>query len=757
MTGHPAFGHEAAAALRRVEESEGPAPREGPVRVLVVDDDRVDRMAVSRGLRSGGHDLLVTEAQSCAEARERLATQEFDCVFLDFLLPDGTGLDFVREARKTGIRTPILILTGQGDEQVAVDLMQAGASDYLSKTYATPERLSQSLRNALRLHAAERQAALAERERQRLHVLERLARDQAQTAQRRMAFLAEASALVSASLDYETTLENVARLAVPDLADWCFVDLLQEDGGFARMAVANADPANAALARRLRRSYAGMPGAPHGISRVIATAQPEIMTEMPDWVLVSLARDAEHLELLRSLSIRSAMCVPLVARGRTLGAMTFISCRAEERYSLDDLGFAEEIARRAALAVDNARLYRELKSGEVRLRHQLDFTRAIADSLTEGVCAVDAEGRFTFANRAAESILAVPARDLLGRRLHEVVHARRPEGTAAPADECALCRAVTQGQVYRSAQDAFSRGDGAFVAVSYVTSPIVTGGRAVGSVLAFHDITERLRAEAELEESRRQLALNEKLSALGTLVSGVAHELRTPLTYLTNNIFLMQTRLEEAARRDPALQPALADVLRFGQAALEGVDRINSLVRDLRPFANPEGGRRAVAGLHEVVAGAVDLFRATQRGHIDVEADLQATPPLHLDRGQIQRVVINLLVNAADAMPHGGTLRVRTFAADGGGVLEVQDEGPGIPPDVQARMFDPFFSTKAEGTGLGLSITRRIVEAHGGSIRYATRLGQGTTFHVAFPSGERQPVPGEAWDLLSRQPASPRT
>jgi len=190
--------------------------------------------------------------------------------------------------------------------------------------------------------------------------------------------------------------------------------------------------------------------------------------------------------------------------------------------------------------------------------------------------------------------------------------------------------------------------------------------------------------------------------------------------------------MEAAAREDPRVAPLVADTQRFSQAMLDGVDRINALVKDLRPFANTEA-RRVPSGLHDVVAGAVALFTATQRGRVEVVSDLQPTPPLALDRGQLQRVVINLLVNAADAMPRGGRVRVSTRAVGDDVFLEVEDEGTGIPPEVEARIFDPFFTTKADGTGLGLAITRRIVEAHGGEVGYRTKVGRGTTFTVRLP------------------------
>lgn len=701
--------------------------------VLVVDDDDVDRMAVQRALRSTGLDLCVVEASSCAQGLALLQEGRIELVLLDYMLPDGTGLELLRAMRSADVDVPVVILTGQGDEAIAVELMKAGASDYLPKNLATPERIAQCVRHARRLHAAERTAERALVARERALVLEQAAREEAELAQKRLAFLAEASGILGASLDPVQTVESVARLAVPFLADWCFVDLADgEPGAYRRVALAHEE-GDPALASALKRRFEPV-DAPHGVSRVLTSGRSEILVRVPDWLLVSLARDADHLDALRRLGLRSAICVPLVGRGGILGAMSFLS--TSRAYSPVDLAFAEELARRAAQGLENARLYQLALEAEERSRRQLAFTTAVARGLREGILALDAEGRVTFSNPAAEALLGVDAAALAGARVDALL---------APApghdeDATSLRLALARNDALRLDRAAFRRPDGRIVHVGISAGILEENGQARGAVLALHDVEERLRAEAELEASRRQLAQSEKLSALGTLVSGVAHELRTPLTYLSNNIFLLHRRIELAAREHPELAPVAKDVLRHGSAALEGVERINSLVKDLRPFAKTEVGRRMQDGLENVVAEAVELYRATARGQVRVLAELAPTGPVIVEKGQIQRVVINLLVNGAEAMPNGGTLRVRTRPAPEGPLVEVEDEGGGIPPEHQSRIFDPFFTTKPDGTGLGLAITRRIVEAHGGAIGFHTAPGKGTRFVVRLPPARAVPV-----------------
>ena len=154
-------------------------PKTAPLNILLVDDDAVDRLAARRALKAAGLDALVTEADSCKTAMEQLRSETFVCAFMDFQLPDGDGLNMLRDIRAEGIETPIVMLTGHGDEQIAVELMKAGASDYLSKSRLTSDSLAQILRSVIRIHTAEQNAHRAER---KLRDSERLVREMADTA-----------------------------------------------------------------------------------------------------------------------------------------------------------------------------------------------------------------------------------------------------------------------------------------------------------------------------------------------------------------------------------------------------------------------------------------------------------------------------------------------------------------------------------------------------------------------------------------------
>jgi PAS domain S-box-containing protein len=180
-----------------------------------------------------------------------------------------------------------------------------------------------------------------------------------EAARRNVAFLAEAGALLESSLDYSTTLGNVARLAIPEVADWCAVDVLGRDDALDHVALAHADPDKLAFVEELRERYPPDADSSHGVREVIRSGRSVLYHDIPDELLSELAVDQEHLALIRSLGFKSGMIVPMSSRGRAFGAITFVSSRPERLYDADDLRLAEEVGRRAGSAVENARLFQE--------------------------------------------------------------------------------------------------------------------------------------------------------------------------------------------------------------------------------------------------------------------------------------------------------------------------------------------------------------------------------------------------------------
>jgi PAS domain S-box-containing protein len=212
-----------------------------------------------------------------------------------------------------------------------------------------------------RKHSEEERADLLARERQ--------ARAAAETARARDEFLAEASAVLASSLDHRTTLASVARLVVPRIADGCAVDMIDSEGQLRRLVTSHSDPARVAAAEDVASRYPARLGASHGAGHVATTGESELLPEVTDAILRETARNEEHLGLLRALKLVSLMCVPLLARGRILGAITLASSESGRRFGAEDLVFAEDLAGRASVAIENARLYREAREA-VRARDE---------------------------------------------------------------------------------------------------------------------------------------------------------------------------------------------------------------------------------------------------------------------------------------------------------------------------------------------------------------------------------------------------
>ena len=327
-------------------------------------------------------------------------------------------------------------------------------------------------------------------------------------------FMAEASEVLSSSLDYHQTLASVARLAVSRLGDWCAVDVIEEDGSLERLVVQHEDPKKLELAHKLHECYPPDPDAPQGVLQVVRSGQPEFYPEITDDMLVTGARDDEHLRLMRKIGFTSAIIVPLVARGRTLGVITLVTAESGRRYREVDLKLAEELARRAALAVDNARLYEEARkeiSEREKVQQELRSSRnqleIILQGVADGITVQDPTGQLIYANEAAASTIGYPsAQTLLEAPLQQVMEKFQiveESGRPFPIDKLPGRRAL-QGEERSEAVLCFREvGTGRERWSVIKATPVFDEQGAVRfAINIFRDITDRKQAE----ETRARLA-----------------------------------------------------------------------------------------------------------------------------------------------------------------------------------------------------------------------------------------------------------
>jgi PAS domain S-box-containing protein len=329
-------------------------------------------------------------------------------------------------------------------------------------------------------------------------------------------YLAEASEMLASSLDYQATLTSLAHLAVPRLADWCAIDMLEEDGSIKLLAVTHKDPGKGTRGRELRRRYPPDPDAPQGVPGVLRSGKPEFYPEVTDEMLVASARDAEHLHIMREVGFTSVMILPLVARGRTLGTITLVLAESGRRYEDGDLALAEALAHRAALAVDNARLYSEAQREiaerervEKELRGSWSQLEVILRGIADGVTAQDPTGRVIYANEMAARTLGYPsARAFLEAPLQEVMqrfevfdesgelfHLEKLPGRRALQGEEGV-EDVLRFRVVATGEERW--------AVVRAMPVFDEDGRIRLVVNIFHDVTEIKQAEEEVRRSEER-------------------------------------------------------------------------------------------------------------------------------------------------------------------------------------------------------------------------------------------------------------
>jgi two-component system NtrC family sensor kinase len=228
-----------------------------------------------------------------------------------------------------------------------------------------------------------------------------------------------------------------------------------------------------------------------------------------------------------------------------------------------------------------------------------------------------------------------------------------------------------------------------------------------------------------LKKAEERLVLAERLSSLGELTAGVAHELRNPLAGIKIN-----TQMLSRKKDLPDMEKRLLD------STIEGIEKIQKIVDDMLHFAKPKASHFKEEEINGVVERSLAILQTKlKKGNISYVIEQgQGLPRVRIDIHQIQQVLINVILNAIQAMETGGTLTIRTFLSNEGGVgIEVRDTGIGIPRAHLKKIFDPFFTTKSEGTGLGLSISLKILENHGATIDVVSEAEKGSTFTIHFP------------------------
>ena len=409
----------------------------------------------------------------------------------------------------------------------------------------------------------------------------------------------------------------------------------------------------------------------------------------------------------------------------------YIPCRAQQRaiaflglgktidgdfLTSEDVELLETLAGQLAIAIQNARLYASLEQKAAEYERLKDFNENIVESINVGVLAVDLENRIESWNSQMEVMYALPRWQALTRCLRDVF----PPAFVEEFDRIGETPGIHNLYKFRLGTPA-----GETRTVNVAIAPLVTRKfNVIGRLIIMDDITERVELESQLSQA-------DKLSSIGLLAAGVAHEVNTPLAVISSYAQMLSKQLQGDPQKSALMEKITLQTFRASE-----------IVNNLLNFSRTSGTEFADVNVNQIIHDTLALLEHQfKTAKIRVENELaEHLPPISGNAGRLQQVFLNLFLNARDAMPGGGTLRVASMNGESVSV-SVSDTGTGIAQEHIRRIYDPFFTTKAlpqggqqsRGTGLGLSVTYGIIQEHAGKIRVESQPGEGTTFHLDFP------------------------
>jgi PAS domain S-box-containing protein len=401
--------------------------------------------------------------------------------------------------------------------------------------------------------------------------------------------------------------------------------------------------------------------------------------------------------------------IAVIGLGRTIGG---------DFLSSEDVELLESLASYIGIALQNASLYARLEEKIGEFERLKEFSENIVESINVGILALDLNDRIESWNAQMEAMYALSRAEAIGQELRSVFPAEFVEALEGFRNEQGVHHLYKFPLTTRAGEQCIAN-----IAIAPLLSRDFV---SVGRIILVDDITERVSLE-------NQLAQADKLSSIGLLAAGVAHEINTPLAVISSYAQMLSKQLKGDAHLGPVLD-------KITQQSFRAAEIANGLLN----FSRTSTTEFRDTDLNQVIHDTLSLLEHQfKTAKIAVDLNLAEDLPLiHGNPGKLQQVFLNLLLNAKEAMPEGGSLRVATFANENDNSVAalVADSGAGIAPEHMKRIYDPFFTTKTapmpgkrRGTGLGLSVSYGIIQEHAGKIRVESVIGAGTTFHLEFP------------------------
>ena len=744
---------------------------ETPLKLLLVDDDEVDRRAVRRSLDSAGLPVELTELTDATATRDAIAGQRFDCMLLDYRLPHSDGLDVLRAVRSAGFEAPVIMLTGQGDEQLAVELMKAGAADYLSKSAIGP-KLARSIVTAVELHRA---------------------REVARDAELQNAALRRIGTAISANLN----LDDIVQKVTDEATSLCraafgafFYNVVDaKQGSYMLYTLSGVSRAHFEKFPMPRVTQIFGP-----TFRGEGTIRSDDITRDPRY-----GKSAPYYGMPKGhLPVRSYLAVPVVSRSGEVHGGLFFGHADTGVFSERDERMLEAVAGQAALVLDNAQLYQASQRARAEAEVDRDRYRTAMIATKEAERSLELlanAGKVVVGSSDLDAMLqaiakmfvpdyadwcSIVLRDESGRltlgacastdpkivdtiRAFTARHPLRPTTTVgsphvARTGAPHLMREVTEADLRAMANDDEEALQElrALELRSALVVPLTAQGRVLGTLSLCSRTPERkfsaadiplveevgLRTAAAIESARLySLAQQERLRAeeanraKDEFLAVVSHEIRNPLNAIMGwaNVLLTGSLGPEQTKR------AIATIERNAKAQAQLIEDLLDVSRivtgKMRIEVGPVEIVRVVENALDVVRHAADAKGVRLQPILD-----RAAGPLMGDADRLQQVVWNLLSNAVKFTPKGGRVVIRLQRIDSSVVVTVEDTGEGIDPLFLPYVFDRFRQADMattrikQGLGLGLAIVRHIAELHGGSIdAFSEGQGKGATFTLRLP------------------------
>ncbi len=680
-------------------------------KILVCESDHKAQLHLRSVL--SGHGYAVESAQDGHETIDKINTLDYDLLLI---ASNAMGIDGFQVCRlvKENDRTrhiPAMIISSMTDHVTRNRAIEAGADEFITKPINRVELLARVV-TLLRIKSLHDrlETLIMEKEEEKRKLAER-------TDELRI--LSEIARIVISVKDQKGVLREI-------------VNKIREAFGVEGSFMVTREASQwvfEILSDQLSHAQEGRPAGAEQVlfDHVAAHEKPVIIHRQSNDGLLP-----PSLSVVLGVPVESLLCSPIFVRGKVVGLLHIVNKQGGESFDASDLSLLMTISGQIALAIENMQLFARLSDFNKTLQTEIaeatqalvdlkNFNESILQNVSSGLMTVDFAGKILFANWASQSIFGYSTSELLGRHVRDLFGEEAARALLRPTDE--IDNAPGNAEVQMSTKD------GRPIYVGYTTTVrFDSRNEMAGYIISFRDITQ-------IKEMRVTIARMDRLVSLGMVTSAIAHEIRNPLAGIKT---MAQALEKEIGSKDPRQE--------YVQRIVKQINRLNELLKAFFSYARPVRPEKKYYGFPGIVKEVKTLLKERcENERIQIEEYYDPNlPPLFVDENQIEQVLINLLINAMDAIEQSGritieaqlvtrTLPPRYKIEKEMAEVRITDTGRGIAGENLKSIFDPFFTTKANGIGLGLSIVYRIVHEHGGEVYVASEEGKGTTFTIVLP------------------------